>query len=63
MNMKKSVIVLTAILALGVFAAEAVMLKPTAAYAAQTADAQEKPGNNANGGQGGKADDGHSEHH
>ena len=48
--MKKSVVVLTAIFALGVFASEAVMLKPTAAYAAQTADAQEQPGNNTNGG-------------
>lgn len=62
--MKKSIVVLATVLSLGVLAADAVLLQPVAAFAAQAPGAQsEQPKDNAKDGQGGKADDGHSGHH
>ncbi|MDR7868850.1 MAG: hypothetical protein RIN56_18810 [Sporomusaceae bacterium] len=63
--MKKSVVVLTAILFLGVLAADVALQQPMAAYAAAQSSGTQAEGatNNAKDGQGGKVNDGHSEHH
>ncbi len=59
--MKKKVVILATILALGILAADAALQQPVAAFAAQTSGSQaEQPQDNAKDG---KADDGHSGHH
>lgn len=60
--MKKSIILLVTILALGAFVADTALQGPAAYAAAQGADSADKDGA-ATDKQGGKADDGHSGHH
>lgn len=64
-TMKKSILVLAAILSLGAITAEtALQLTPAAYAAASPLDSQgDQPDNNANDGQGSKTNDGHSGHH